>query len=97
LSPVLHTSGQFSHPTIYIGPTTPIDKYLADGWQFQNFKEINILALQINCVHKGGVPQFLKGNNKTKVIRADLRDFYFYFNDIFKFGKISVLVTFQFW
>ena len=37
--------------------------------------------------------------NKTKVIRAALLDFdlNFDFDDIFKFGKISVLVTFQFW
>ena len=39
--------------------------------------------------------------NKTKVIRADLLDFAFdldfYFEDIFRFGNISVLVTFQFW
>ena len=39
--------------------------------------------------------------NKTKVVRADLMGFAFdldfYFEDIFRFGKISVLVTFQFW
>ena len=38
---------------------------------------------------------------KAKVIRADLLDFAFAldfnFEDIFRFGKISVLVTFQFW
>ena len=37
---------------------------------------------------------------KTKVIRADLLDFafdlYFYFEDSFRFGNISLLVTFQF-
>ena len=39
--------------------------------------------------------------NKTKVIRANLLDLAFaldfYFEDIFRFGNISVLVTFQFW
>ena len=38
---------------------------------------------------------------KTKVIKADLLDFYFdidfYFEDIIRFGNISVLVTSQFW
>ena len=38
--------------------------------------------------------------NKTKVISADLLDFAFdldfYFEDIFRFGNISVLVTFHF-
>ena len=38
--------------------------------------------------------------NKTKVIRADLLDFAFdldfNFEDIIRFGNISVLVTFQF-
>ena len=38
--------------------------------------------------------------NKNKVIRADLLDFAFdldfYFEDIFRFGNISVLVTLQF-
>ena len=44
-----------------------------------------------------------KQNYKTKVIRANLLNFYFDFDfdfdfeDIIIFGKISVLVTFQFW
>ena len=39
--------------------------------------------------------------NKTKVIRADLLDFAFdldlNFEDIFRYGNISVLLSFQFW
>ena len=38
-------------------------------------------------------------NNKTKVFRADLLDLDLYldFEDIIRFGNISVLITFQFW
>ena len=35
--------------------------------------------------------------NKTKVISADLLSFDFDFEDIFMFGNISVLLTFQYW
>ena len=38
-----------------------------------------------------------KTQNKTKVISANLLDFYFDFEDIIILGNISVLVTFQFW
>ena len=58
-------------------------------------------------VTKGATPSNMMTNtyltqilNKTKVIRADLLDFTFdldlYFEDIFRIGNISVLVTFQF-
>ena len=43
----------------------------------------------------------LTNMNKTKVVRADLLDLDFDFEDIFRFGnisgEISVFVTFQFW
>ena len=46
-----------------------------------------------------GLPRLVL-KNKTKVIRADLLDFTFdldfYFEDSFRFGNISVLVTFLF-
>ena len=35
--------------------------------------------------------------NKTKVIRVNLIDLDFDFEDIFRFCKISVMVTYQFW
>ena len=35
--------------------------------------------------------------NKTKVVSADLLGFDFDFEDIFMFGNISVLLTFQYW
>ena len=35
--------------------------------------------------------------NKTKVISANLLDFDLDFEDIIRFGHISILVTFQFW
>ena len=39
----------------------------------------------------------LKSYNKAKAIRANLLDLDFDFEDMFRFGTISVLVTFQFW
>ena len=44
--------------------------------------------------------ELMKMNNKTKMIKADLLgfalDFDFYFEEIFGFSNISVLITFQF-
>ena len=63
----------------------------------QNLKKNGcLISLAYVKVGKSSKPKY-----KTKVIRADLLDFDFDFDfdfeDIIIFGKVSVLVTFQFW
>ena len=86
---------------------TKIGKITIDQPQFFNFVGSLIAVVKTLCLwvcfkrKRLHEKSLTREENNTKVIRANLLDFAFaldfYFEDIFKFDNISVLVTFQFW